>query len=39
MPIKVATHHDAMRLVSVLLHGDVAEEEIPHAIIMVGHPQ
>jgi hypothetical protein len=35
MPIKVATQ----RLVSVLLHGDVAEEEIPHAIIMVGHPQ
>jgi hypothetical protein len=39
MPIKVDTHHDAIGLVSVPLHGDAAEQHIPNAIIMVGHPQ
>jgi hypothetical protein len=39
MPIEVDTHHDAIGFVSVLLHGDVAEDKIPNAIIMVGHPQ
>eukprot|EP00972_Heterocapsa_arctica_P009133 1344531-Heterocapsa_arctica.AAC.1 len=38
MPIRIDKHHGAIGLVSVLLHGDVAEEAIPNAI-MVGHPQ